>query len=233
VSGEKLATALAGVDWNGNVAQFTKDSGVTSAVASANMRIALWSKQFETVDHGNPALSFVREMQTAGHHVAVLTALAMYKPAATAMRNMVEAALFYTFFRSHSVELCTLTRDTAYFLTKQDVIEYHKRHTPNFLSYQDKLGLISRLQTWYSAISGIIHGQVPGAWVDHASVKQIKHVAKTQSLAVTNFVDAEDIVYRLFLCTVEPSQWDNFNFEAKKLLLKGLAGDVKALLKLN
>jgi hypothetical protein len=50
---------------------------------------------------------------------------------------------------------------------------------------------------------------------------------------VRKFVEAEEIVHRLFLCTITPTCWDDFSTSAKKLLLKGLPGDVKTLLKLD
>lgn len=233
MSANQLASAISSVDWNANTAQLLANGSAVARLKSANMRIAVWAKQLEAVDKTNPALSFVREMQTAGHQIAVLIGLALYKPAAASMRNMVEAALYYTFFRSHPMELATLVRDSSYFMDKQDVIEYLKEHSPRFLELQEKLGLLSRLQDWYGNISGVIHGQLPGAWVDHSSVKEIKHVDKTQQLAILKFEEAEGIIYRLLLCTVGVQFWDDFNTNAKLYLLKGLSGDVKALFKLD
>lgn len=233
MSAEKLSEALKGVDWNANVTAFLKDGAAGEALAAANMRIAVWAKQFENIDKGNPALSFTREMQVAGHHVVALIALALYKPAAAAMRNMVEAALYYTFFRSHPVELASLARNDGYFIGKTEIVEYHKDHTKDFMPLQDKLGLLSRLQDWYGEVSAVIHGQIPGAWIDHASLKDVKLVEKTEKAAVEKFVQAEDIIYRLFLCTVAPDFWNDVNTEAKQFLLKGLSGEIKTLFKFD
>lgn len=233
MSADKLSEALKGVDWNANVAAFISDASAGELLAQANMRIAVWAKQFESIDKGNAALSFVREMQVAGHHVAALIALALYKPAAAAMRNMVEAALYYSYFRSHPVELASLARNTGYFVDKNEVLDHHRAHTQEFMVLQEKLGLLSRLHDWYGEVSAIIHGQIPGAWIDHASLKDVKQVQKTQKAAVEKFVEAEDIIYRLFLCTVAADFWNDVNTEAKKFLLKGLSGEVKSLFKFD
>lgn len=67
---EKLETAISSVDWNANISEFVKETSLTETIANCNLRLAVWSKQFEETDKENPALSFVREMQIAGHHTA-------------------------------------------------------------------------------------------------------------------------------------------------------------------
>ncbi len=96
----KLNAALTAVDWNKNVATFLAGSGAATSVAQRNLRIAIWARQLENADKGNPALCFVREMQMAGLYVPALLGLALYKPAASSMRTMVEAGLYYTYFRT-------------------------------------------------------------------------------------------------------------------------------------
>src|SRR5262249_21019388 len=147
---------------------------------------------------GNPALAFVREMQAAGHHVAALTALALYKPAAAAMRSMLETALYYTYFRAHPSELATLVRDPRFSVDKTDVIEFHNQHTPEFVTHQQKLGLVARLEQWYGAISAITHGQIPGTWVDHRSLSDVKLIQATLKIVVSRFSEGEEVVHRLF-----------------------------------
>ncbi|MCK4826505.1 hypothetical protein KA005_62765, partial [bacterium] len=137
----KLQKALNAVDWNANVNEFLTNRSLTEAIAQYNLRLAIWSKQLENADKGNPALSFIREMQVAGHYVAILVSLALYKPAAAATRNVLETALYYTYFRTHLSELTTLVRNEDYFIHKSDIIEYHKLHTPNFKEFQSCFGL--------------------------------------------------------------------------------------------
>lgn len=228
-----LADALGAVDWNANISAFLKEGAINEAIEKANMRVAVWSRQFETADKGNPALSFVREMQTAGHHAAALLALGLYKPAAAAMRTMVETALYYSYFRSHLTELATLIRDPKFYIEKSDVIEFHKRHSEDFSSLQQKLGCISRLEPWYGNISGIIHGQIPGAWVEAKALSDIKLISSTLAAAVSKFVEGEEIIYRFFLCTTGRELWHNFSTPAKKALLAGLPGDLRTALGLD
>ena len=107
-----LAAALNAVDWAANIGAFIDNSADAQAVEDANLRTAVWAKQLEGADHGNPALSFVREMQTAAQGAATLIALGLYKASAASMRSMAEAGLYYTYFRTHPAELATLVRDT-------------------------------------------------------------------------------------------------------------------------
>jgi hypothetical protein len=230
---DKLAAALGAVDWNNNVAVFLRNDMATSEFYAANFRLAVWSRQFELVEKGNPALCFIREMQIAGQNVVALTALALYKAAASSMRSALEGALYYSYFRTHHSELATLVRDPKFYVDKKELLDYHKDHTVDFIHLQGRLGLISRLDKWYSDISRIIHGQVPGAWVENVSLADIRHMNSTLEIVVRAFVEGVEIIHRLFLCTTGRELWDNFSSPAKKKLLSGLPGDLKEALKLD
>jgi hypothetical protein len=228
-----LDEALAGTDWNANVTAFRAERDAVQRIADRTLRLATWAKQFEIADVGNPALSFVREMQVSAQHVAALTALALYKPAASAMRSMVECALYYTYFRSHHSELATLLRDTTYFVDKAFLIDYHKIHTSEFTTLQSALGLVAKLTEWYKRISAITHGQIPGKWVSHTSLAGIRPVRDLLSLVVEAYCQGEELVHSLFLCTAGRELWQDFSASAKRSLLSGLNGDVKATLGLD
>ncbi len=202
-------------------------------VQAANLRLAIWSRQFEAADVGNPALSFIRAMQLDGYNCAALTSLALYKPAAASMRAMVESALYYSYFRDHPVELATLVRDARFYLEKTEIIEYHLKHTPGFKNAQDALGFVSRLNDWYKRVSAVIHGQTPGTWAAYASLAKIKHVKEILEQVVSEFEAAEDVVYRLFLCTAGRALWADFSISTKRKLLRGLSGEAKTALALR
>lgn len=229
----KLDSALGAIDWKNNIATLMADKKSAEALAGANLRLALWSKQFEDADSGNPALCFIREMQVAGQHVAVLVALSLYKPAAGSIRSVLETALYYTYFRTHPAELETLVRGVGYYLEKKEVLEFHKVHSLNYPELQQKLGVISRMEKWYGHVSSLIHGHIPGKWIEHNSVADIKPIKVTQDAAIETFVEGVDIVHRFFLCTAGRDLWDSFASDAKKQLLAGLHGDEKKILKLD
>jgi hypothetical protein len=172
-------------------------------------------------------------MQVAGQHVAVLIALSLYKPAAGSIRSVLETALYYSYFRTHFSELETLARGTGYYLEKKEVLDFHKEHTFQFVERQQKLGVVSRLESWYGRISSLVHGHIPGAWVEHESVSEIAPIKATQDLAVKMFQEGVEIVHRFLLCTVAHQLWDSFSVEAKKQLLSRLHGDEKKILRLD
>jgi hypothetical protein len=108
-----------------------------------------------------------------------------------------------------------------------------KRHTLTFSTTQQKLGVVSRIDSWYSEISAIVHGQIPGAWIDHKAVAEIAPITSTQDVVIAFFRKGEDIVHRLFLCTVGAQLWHGFSSQAKAKLLSGLTGDEKKVLALD
>jgi len=230
---KKLEAALKAVNWNDNVASFLTVGTVVEVIAQCNYRLAMWSGQFEANDKGNPALPFVREMQTAGHSVAALVALGLYKPAAASMRTVLETALYYTYFRTHTVELGTLVRDAKFFLYKQDFLDYHALHTPEFKDLQAKIGLVGDLNAWYSRISALVHGQIPGSWSQHKGLAATTHDAAVLPIVAKAFAECESVVHRLFLCTVGRELWGRFSHPAKKQLIKGLTGEIRAALGLD
>lgn len=230
---KKLEGALKAVNWNDNVATFLAASAVVEVIAQCNYRLAVWSGQFEANDKGNSALPFVREMQAAGHSVAALVALGLYKPAAASMRTVLETALYYTYFRAHTVELATLVRDAKFFLYKQDLLDYHTLHTPGFKDLQAKIGLVGDLNAWYSRISALVHGQIPGGWSQHKGLAATAHDPAVLPEVGREFVQCESVVHRLFLCTVGRELWGGFSHPAKKQLIKGVTGDIKAALGLD
>jgi hypothetical protein len=230
---DKLGAALKAVDWSKNVSTFMSDKDAAAAVASANLRVAIWAKQFENIDKGNPALCFVRETQIAGQHVAALLALSLYKPAAASMRAMLETALCYSYFRTHSAELETLVRDPSFYLEKSDYLEFHKIHTPRFVEMSQALGVTSKMKDWYSKTSAVIHGQIPGTWIEHKSLAETATLKKTQDAAVATFCEGEEILHRFFLCSVGRLLWDSFSPSAKQQLVSGLSGPMKAALAID
>lgn len=84
-----------------------------------------------------------------------------------------------------------------------------------------KTGVITR--SWH----------MPGAWIEHKSVADIKPIKATQDLAIETFVEGVDIIHRFYLCTAGRYLWDSFSSDAKKRLLAGLHGDEKKILKLD
>lgn len=230
---ELLERSLSKVDWKGNIRAFLADLRIPEQMASANRRLAVWAQQLEMADEGNSALAFVREMQIAGGYVAVLTALAMYRPAASALRSAFEAALYYTYFRLHPAELATVTRVSGFYIAKEDLIAYHKLHTPEFKVREQEVGWISRQETWYKGVSGTIHGQVPGRWLKHRSIGQIAPVPEMAAEVAEEMTEGVALINELLLFSAAQELWGDFVPQARRELLAGLPGDLKVALRLS
>ena len=156
-----------------------------------------------------------------------LASLALYRPAASSLRTVLESSLYYSYFRSHPKELESLARNPDYYLTKQDVLDFHNNHTAAFKQIQSSTGLSSKLNAWYSKTSAIIHGQIPGAWTAHTALAEISHKDKMPELVVDSFEECEEIVHLFLLSTVAQDLWIDFSSQAKESLLKGIPGEIK------
>lgn len=229
----KLVAALTSVDWNANVRSFCGDAHAADGIAAANFRIASWARQFENIENGNPAICFIREMQVAAQMVATNTALCAYKSAAAAMRTIAETALYFTYFRSHPAELATLARSSDWYVSKDEILEFHKTHTVGFADLQHKLGFLSRFKPWYSKVSAIVHGQLPGIWHSQTSIATIKVDKTIEGELLAAYQECVEIVDYLFFCTAGRELWNTFSPEAKRVLLHGVPGATKTLLGLD
>jgi hypothetical protein len=231
---DNLKKALLSVNWNANVKAFLEDEiSLPEKMSQGNLRLAIWAKQFEEIDSSNQALPFIREMQLAGYDAVTLTSLALYKPAAAAMRTMLESSLYYTYFRNHPAELATLVRDTGFYVEKSELLDYHKIHTPNFSERQKVFGLIIKLNQWYKRISSLAHGQMPGDWRTYTSLAEIQPIKETLPIVVETFTEGVEIIHHLFLCTVGGELWHDFSSDAKRKLTKGISSDKKMILGLD
>jgi hypothetical protein len=172
-------------------------------------------------------------MQASAHMVVSLAALSLYKAAAASLRSCVETALYYTYFRTHPAELVTLIRDPKYFISKAEVIDYHKLHTIDFGVLQREIDLVGRLDRWYSFVSAIVHGQVPGKWLHQKSFADIKHNKDLEKVVVATFIEGSKIIHDLFLCVLGKELWDTFTPSGKRQLLAGVDGKFKAVLALD
>lgn len=229
----KLGAALSAVDWNANVATFLAIPQVDDRVTAATMTLALWARQLETYYKKNPALSFIREMQTCGHHTAAMLALGLYKPAAASIRTILESALYFSYFLSHPAELATLVRDVRYYATKHEILEFHKSHTVEFVARQSAVGLVSMFDDVYGRLSAIVHGQVPGKWSGHTALNEIKCSPDLCMQVISELERCVATVNYLFLCTIAHDIWGQVPRPVKVVLLRGLAREKREVLGLD
>ncbi|MBB3773306.1 hypothetical protein FHS55_003939 [Angulomicrobium tetraedrale] len=225
-----LLSVLKSVDWHKNIDAALVNADDLARIESALMRIAVWSKQLEICDKENPALCFIREAQIAAQQAAAILSLCIYKASAASSRALFETCLYYTYFRTHPSELATLVRVDKYYVNKSELIEYHKLHTPNFTKRQEAFDLIGKIEKWYSQVSAVVHGQIPGAWNAHSSLDNISFYKSAHDLALSTFIQGEELMHHLLLCTAGFELWQGFAPDAKTHLLKGLHGDKKAIL---
>lgn len=230
---DQLRKALGLIDGKVLAAEFLADAAAVTAVAAACERLALWTNVLRTAEPENLATPFLFEMQRSSHDVAALLASAFYVPAAAAMRTACETALYYTYFRNHAAELTTLAMQPEYFISKAEVLDFHKQHSPHYRRVGRDFGFPGVLDTWYSRVSAIVHGQLPGAWGRRLALEDTKHEPPVLKVALATFTEGVEVIHLLLLLTAGVELWGRFHHEAKKALLKGMPAQRRTLLGLD
>lgn len=230
---DHLRKALGAIDGKALVAEFLVDGAAVATVAAACERLALWANVLRSAEPENPAAPFLFEMQRSSHDVAALLAAAFYVPAAAAMRAACETSLYYSYFRTHIAELSTLAVRPEYFISKAEILDFHKEHSPYYRRVGRDFGFPTVLDSWYSRVSAIVHGQLPGTWGQRLALEDTKHELPVLKVALATFTEGVEVIHLLLLLTVGAELWGRFHHEAKKALLKGMPAPRRALLGLD
>lgn len=230
---DQLSGSLLAVNWQDNVEAFCREDSHIKDLHSAISKIAMLARQIQIVEVGNPALPFVHEMQLSGHDVVRCISLSLYKPAISAMRSMLECAIYYCYFRSHPAELKTLVRDDKYYLSKSEIMDYFQVHVDGWKKKQSAIALVSRLDSWYSKVSAIIHGQIPGSWSKSLAISDSSHYDTLLKETVKFAVDCADISRDVMICSFMGEAWRFVETDAKRELLRGTSADYREKLKLD
>jgi len=233
LSVDHLREALGAVDWTSLASKFLAAPDAATRVDAAASRIAVWARQIEESDAGNPALPFVREMQISVHNVTTLIALSLYKAAPGSLRALFENALYYSYFRTHRIELATLVREKSFYISKSYIMDYYRDHVPDFQRKQERLGFVGAIKDWYSEVSAAVHAQKPGTWTTARSIAEIDIDPATLAHTLDQFERCVTLVDMMLKICVAPDVWDRFSTTAKRQLLKGMPGEHKALLQLD
>lgn len=228
-----LSQTLENLDWNANVISLLQDIELVNHLDEECRTLALWVTGFIKYNKDSNANAFAFQMLSASQHAIALISLGLYTPAAGSLRGMFESALYFLYFRNHPLELQTLIRDTDYYIQKSEILEFFSKHTPEFISKQQNLGLISKINQWYKDVSSVIHAQIPGSWGGPKDLNTAtqnltiaKNIAKSHTQAVT-------IINQLFLITVGTEIWGSISVDSRKVFLKGIQPSNKRTLKLD
>ena len=228
-----LKSALNSLDGGSRISEFIANEKAVTSVADSCAQIALWANTIRDAEPSNPALAFLYEMQRSSHDVAALLANAFYVPCAAAMRSCCETALYYTYFRTHQVELVTLASNPNYYISKQEILDFHKLHSPKYAKFSRGLGFPTVINEWYSRVSAVVHGQLPGAWGTRLALSDTKHEQKVLNIALKTFAEGTQTIHLLLLLTVGGELWGSFHHEAKRILLKGIPAATRTQLELD
>lgn len=215
---QNLADALQAVDWNDNVAKFCKAKSRLDKLASCCFRISIFTHEISFQNYDNPAIPFLQEMKASAFQVPACLSLGLSKPAAGLMRAAVESALYYTYFSNHHQELKTLLSKPDYYLSRRNIMEYHKLHTDNFGKVDNEVHLTSKMEAWYGEVSAIVHGQIPGVWTSK-SLRNTATLTIDADPPIKLFQRASEIIQLILLMTIPTDDWEGISpFSRAKLL---------------
>lgn len=221
-----LSGLLSSVAWAQLSAEFSARDDLMDQITGGCHKVAIWAHELGFANPSNPALPFLREMQASMTYVPACMSVALYKPAASSMRAALENALYFSYFKDHHKELGTLVNDSKYYISKSKIIEYHGTHCRNFKLGESLLSFNSKLEQWYSNISAVIHGQIPGRWTS-LSLHDVKHDNGTMKSVLDSFDELVYLINSLFLITVDDEEWEGMSSDSRKLFLKGIPGEKK------
>jgi hypothetical protein len=112
------------------------------------------------------------------------------------------------------------------------VVAFLKAHVPDFNTRQEVVGLSSDLAPWYSDVSSIIHGQIPGVWSKGPFQDDAINQVNLGQLS-TYFSKGVHLADSLFKVCLGEELWEKFGTSAKKALIKGMSGHQKQVLGLD
>ena len=232
-----LAKELSRQDWNHARAWFVAQEPLVERAEKAHVRIALWVEQILSVEGENPAAPFIREVQVHSHQVLSLLSLSLLRPAAGEARAMVEAALYYSYFRNHPCELRTLARQTGqqgdWYIDKKGILDHHRCHTSDFAKRAGAVNLLGLLEPWYREVSALAHGQVPGRLGASTSLGDVHLDEAATESALGLFERGGEIVHFLLLVTIAEDLWPSVAPEAQTRLRHGLSSEQRKTLNLR
>ncbi|MEQ8287050.1 hypothetical protein [Thalassospira sp.] len=225
-----VSETFSSIDWNNNIKEIVSDDDVCLKIYDSIKKYSDLCNELKESDESDFSHCFLNEMHFSAQNACILLALGLYKPAASSMRTALESCLYYTYFRTHPSELYTLSTSDKYFISKKEIIDHHKIHTPFFGSKQSLLNLSDKLDKWYSYTSRIIHGQIPKEWNTYSSIKNIEHDNTVLEQCLDKLQESQILCYHLILCTTDIEVWDAMSEHMKKNLLAGISLDKKKTL---
>lgn len=147
---------------------------------------------------------------------------------------MVEAALYYSYFRNHPCELHTLARQVGqpndWYIDKKGVLDHHRSHTPDFAKRAVSVNLIGLLEPWYREASALAHGQVPGRLGASTSLGAVCLEEAATESALGLFERGGEVLHFLFLVTLGEALWSSFAHDAQPRLRRDLSVEQRKIL---
>ena len=219
----KFLKTLRNIDWNERKEEFFKKEGNQLLTLEENLKtLAHWAQSLETIYQDNPALPFVREAQISAQDFISMYSLGMYKNSASSMRTVFESILYFSYFKDHSIELKSVSRD-KFHLSRSQIISYHERHTENFASIYKTTNLGNILGTMYSDVSNIVHSSQPGIWHQEVTLGKKTYNNKIATETANLFTQTIEVINLLLLCTLTYEEWLTVPIKSRKVFLKGLS----------
>lgn len=228
-----MSDVICSVNWNENCNLSKNENALFSKAEVSLIKLANWCKQIENIYSGNIALPFIREAQLSAQDFCCLVSLGLYKTSASSLRTILESFLYFSYFKDHLVELQSLSEVDSYYISKQDVLDYHCQHTREYKEKARISGLSSRLAAIYGKISAIVHGQMPGVWHSSSCLSDKKFDAKLAEEAIFDFNDLIEIINLFMLIIISDEDWLNIDQKIKAVLLRGLTGKTKDMIQRN
>ena len=150
------------------VVEYLKNSGVIPQNPSDHMMqvaksvhensysLMLWRLRIKRVPEN--AHVYLREVGSDALQVLPQILLGFSKTTKLLVRSVAENTLRHIYFYDHPIEYSRLNRDTKWYLTIEQLIEYAKNH-PAFLKTEPTHNALGEITSIYSDLSAGVHGR--------------------------------------------------------------------------
>lgn len=221
----KFIETVKGINWNARKDEFfAKEDNSILEIEKYLQVLAHWAKSLETIYQDNFALPFLREAQVSAQDFISVYSLSLYKNSASSMRTIFESILYFSYFKDHSVELKSVTRD-KFHLSRSQIINYHIQHTASFGSIYNKINLNEVLDNMYSEVSNIVHSSQPGIWHQRAILGEKAYNSLIAKETVRLFTQTIKVVNLLLLCTLTYDEWLTVPLESRKIFIHNITDE--------
>jgi len=191
-----------------------------------------WCSGLSSHFANNPARVFLGGLWSEVVNILALVPLCFYRQSLIIMRIMLDHALAFSFYESHSKEFRTASQKQDFWMSRERIHEFHKLHSWDPRLQIESLGVWSNFNALYSDLSRFIHAQGPKKMSLVSCVDDIKPDAEDLK-RVCCMAQRTDHVIGMFFASLYQDAFKEFTPDLQRTILKGWNAEITCGLRLS